>query len=145
MRLILIITSSKQPLSDRGNRVEFDHHGGGIGRAQDNACVLPDPERFISSQHALIQFQNDAYLLTDTSVNGVYLNDSDLPVGKNNTVTLRDGDCLIMGDYELRVVIEPGDNGGSFASQASSAGPDEVKPAVSPWGVPDMQGNTPGM
>jgi len=135
MRLILNVTSSKYPLPDRGGRVEFDHRGGGIGRAQDNACVLPDPERFISSQHALIQFQDDAYLLTDTSVNGVYLNDSDQPVGKDNTVRLRHGDCLTMGDYELRVIIEP----------ETGTAADEVKPLASPWGVPDSRGSAPGI
>jgi type VI secretion system protein len=135
MRLILNVTSNKQPTSDSVNRVIFDHHGGGIGRAQDNACVLPDPERFISSQHAVIQFQDDAYLLTDTSVNGVYLNDSDQSVGKDNTVRLRDGDCITMGDYELRVAIEP----------ETGAESDEVKPPVSPWGVPNTRGNAPGI
>jgi len=147
MRLILNISSNKQPLSDFGNRVEFDRRGGGIGRAQDNACVLPDPERFISSQHALIQFQDDAYLLTDTSVNGVFLNASDQPVGKNNTVTLRDGDCLMMGDYELRVAIEPenhpDNHRGGFAQPEFGAEPDEVQAQPSPWGVPDTPGNAP--
>ena len=105
MRLILYITNSTQPLSDPENRVEFDHRGGCIGRTQDNACVLPDPD--ISRRHAVIQFQDGAYLLTDTSGNGVYLNDSDQPVGKDHTVTLREDDRLIIGDYELRVVLEP--------------------------------------
>jgi len=136
MRLILNVTSNKQPISDSVNRVIFDHHGGGIGRALDNACVLPDPERFISSQHAVIQFQDDAYLLTDISVNGVYLNDSDQSVGKDNMVTLRDGDRLTMGDYELRVTIEP----------EAGAESDEVKPPVSPWGVPNTRGgDAPGI
>ena len=145
MRLILNVTSSKHPLSDHGDRVEFDHCGGGIGRAQDNACVLPDPERFISSQHALIRFQDDAYLLTDTSVNGVYLNDSSQPVGENNTVTLRDGDCLVMGDYELRVAIESANQPGGAGRQENGTEPDYMPPPVTPWGVSDGQENAPGI
>jgi len=145
MRLILNVTSSKHPLSERGKRVEFDRHGGSIGRAQDNTCVLPDPERFISSQHALIRFQDDAYLLTDTSVNGVYLNDSGQPVGENNTVTLRDGDCLMMGDYELRVAIEPVNQQGGAGRQENGIQPDYMPPPVTPWGVSDEQEGAPGI
>jgi type VI secretion system protein len=135
MRLILNVTSNKRSISDSVNRVIFDHHGGGIGRAQDNACVLPDPERFISSQHAVIEFHDDAYLLTDTSVNGVYLNNSDQSVGNDNSVRLSDGDCLTMGDYELRVTIEP----------ETAAESDEMKPSVSPWGIPNTRGNAPNI
>jgi type VI secretion system protein len=135
MRLILNVTNSKHPLSHREERVEFDHRGGSIGRALDNACVLPDPERFISSQHALIQFRDNAYLLTDTSVNGVYINESGQPVGKDNTVRLQHGDFLTMGDYELRVTIEPeaGSEGGGMQSSAS------------PWGEPGLRGNAPSI
>ena len=93
MRLILNASSSKNNLSSSAMRFVFDQRGGSIGRAQDNDCVLFDPDRYISNHHAQIQFKNGAYFLTDTSVNGVFLNNAEEPVGNNNTVKLHVGDC----------------------------------------------------
>jgi type VI secretion system protein len=143
MRLILNLTSRTNQLSDGADRFVFDQRGGSIGRAQDNDCVLPDPKLFVSRKHAVISYQGGTYYLTDTSDNGVFLNYSDQRVGKNNTVALRDGDCLDLGDYEFRVSIDQ-------ANHADSAGQREIDPesggsraAASPWGAPKTQESTP--
>lgn len=139
MRLVLDVTSSKHPLPGQSSHFVFDRHGGGIGRAQGNDCVLPDPERYISSQHAVIRYQEGEYLLTDTSVNGVYLNHSEQPVGRNNSVRLQDGDCLTMGDYELRVSIEPGNHRENLNLPEAGAGSDAAGHVIPPWGVADAE------
>jgi len=81
----------------------FAHQGGTIGRSSDNAWILEDPERFISSQHSKISFENGQYYITDLSTNGTFSNSSAEPIGKGNTVKLNDGDKFSLGDYEFLV------------------------------------------
>ncbi|MEW8507090.1 MAG: type VI secretion system-associated FHA domain protein TagH [Candidatus Thiodiazotropha sp.] len=86
--------------------VTFDKQGGSIGRRNENDWVLPDPERFISGRHALIDFSDDAFHITDLSSNGIFINRSAQPVGKNNRVVLHHGDSFTIGDYDIGVTIE---------------------------------------
>ncbi|MCP4942444.1 MAG: FHA domain-containing protein, partial [Planctomycetaceae bacterium] len=79
----------------------FGPEGGSLGRRQENDWVLPDPERFISGQHALISFSDGQFYITDTSVNGVFLNQSAVPLGKGDLTPLHEGDSLLIGDYEI--------------------------------------------
>ncbi|WP_405234206.1 type VI secretion system-associated FHA domain protein TagH [Lentisalinibacter salinarum] len=109
MALTLEVTSRAQ--RDRlGDHVvrQFGREGGTIGRAEDNDWRLPDPERYISSHHATIDFQAGSYYLIDTSMNGVYINGSDVPVGRAKPQRLFDGDVLRMGEYIISVTIDEG-------------------------------------
>lgn len=100
---------------DKGNRLgelqsrTFAACGGTIGRAPDNDWAIPDPHRYLSSRHALIDFQAGAYYLIDTSRNGVYLNGADTPIGKGHPQRLFDGDRLRMGDLDIKVEITGND------------------------------------
>jgi type VI secretion system FHA domain protein len=101
-------------------RVISDHHkllgprrsqlfgvtGGRIGRSPDNDWVLPDTKHFISSHHATVSFRAGAWLLEDTSRNGVFLNDSDAPISESGAAKLHDGDRLRFGEYEVLVTID---------------------------------------
>src|ERR1700722_9736662 len=102
---LTILTEQREQLGALSSIV-FGVGGGGIGRASDNDWVLPDPQRYLSAHHARIQFRNGAYLLLDTSTNGVYVNDGTVPIGRRNAYPLRDGDRLRMGDYQLAVSID---------------------------------------
>ncbi len=84
----------------------FGPEGGSIGRSADNDWVLPDPERFVSSQHAVIESHGPEYVLTDTSTNGTFINQTDQPLGYGNRQKLIDGDRLLVGDYEIHVSIQ---------------------------------------
>ena len=84
----------------------FGVHGGTIGRATDNAWILPDPERYLSGKHARIDFRAGSYVLVDTSSNGTYINGSQVPLGKYHDYTLKDGDYVRLGEYELLVSID---------------------------------------
>jgi type VI secretion system FHA domain protein len=94
-------TRPAQPMT-----VTFDEEGGSIGRRDVNDWILPDPERFISGRHAQIDFSNDVFYITDLSSNGVFINGSTEPLGKNNRAALEDGDNINIGDYQIDVVIE---------------------------------------
>jgi type VI secretion system protein ImpI len=105
MPLRLCVTSENKSLL--GNRVtmEFAARGGTIGRNRDNDWVLPDPKRYVSGRHALIDFQGDAYYIVDTSRNGVYINNADAPVGRGHPQRLFDGDRVRIGDFAMTCEI----------------------------------------
>ena len=148
MSLTLTLTIGKNFPSDRDNRYVFDEYGGSIGRNQDNDFVLPDPNHYLSRKHALVSFDNGAFYLTDTSENGVFLNHSNQPVGKNNTVRLNHGDCLTLGEYDLDVSIGQTEQSGIQApyETAPESFPEPTpSPHASPWGVEESQDAVPGI
>ncbi|TFG87458.1 MAG: type VI secretion system-associated FHA domain protein TagH [Chromatiales bacterium] len=109
MPLRLRVTSDSKELP-RNERVrEFPAVGGTIGRSPDNDWVLPDDSRYVSSRHAMIDYQGGAYYLVDTSRNGVYVNGADTPVGKGHPQRLFDGDQLWIGEFRIAVDISAGD------------------------------------
>ncbi len=107
LRLRVISDSKELPHKERVR--EFRGVGGTIGRAPDNDWVLPDDRRYVSSRHALIDYQGGAYYLVDTSRNGVYVNGADTPVGQGHPQRLFDGDQLRIGEYEMAVDISASD------------------------------------
>lgn len=83
----------------------FDKKGGKLGRSGDNAFVLPDEEKVVSGEHAVITFKDGKFHYLDTSLNGTRM------VGRNKTIhhqeiLLEDQDTLEIGDYELILSIE---------------------------------------
>jgi type VI secretion system protein len=105
--ITLTVTRSAGSAPPQPMSATFDRQGGSIGRRQENDWVLPDPERFISGRHALIDFRDGAFYLTDISSNGVFLNRSTSPLGKDNWAALQDGDIINIGDYEISVTLPP--------------------------------------
>jgi len=105
MPLRLCITSANKTLLGRKHTVEFVACGGTIGRNPDNDWVLPDPNRYISGRHALIDFQGGTYYIVDTSRNGVYINSADTPVGRGHPQRLFDGDIMRLGDFDIQCQI----------------------------------------
>ena len=86
--------------------ITLNRENASLGRKEDNALVLPDPKRYISGHHALIEFRSPDYFIKDTSVNGVLINDAKIPLGKGNRIKLNDGDRLKIGDYLIEVKLE---------------------------------------
>jgi len=116
MHLTLTITSAQSQSLGSDSCREFGTTGGSIGRVAGNDWVLPDPERFVSSQHAVIKFQEGNFYLTDTSTNGTFVNSADAPVGNGASIKLNEGDVLHIGDYDMQVTI-------TDAHQSSPTGP----------------------
>lgn len=105
MNLILTIEKSPEGISlDRTQQV-FGEEGGDIGRSESNAWMLKDPERFISSRHCSVEFEDGVYYLVDCSTNGTYLNHADQPIGKGERAPLEDGMSITVGDYEFSVTL----------------------------------------
>lgn len=100
-----VISDHYRELGEQRTRV-FGVNGGTIGRAPDNDWVLPDAGRLVSGHHCEIEYRGGAYWLRDTSTNGVFVNDAELPVSSSGPLALRDGDRLRIGDYELVVSVD---------------------------------------
>jgi len=104
MKLMLSVISSNANL-DRSSRITLNQENATIGRHEDNTLVLFDPKRYISSHHALIEYNPPDYFVTDISANGVIVNQSSKPLGKGNKIKLKDGDQINIGDYTLYVKL----------------------------------------
>ncbi|HUL83707.1 MAG TPA: type VI secretion system-associated FHA domain protein TagH [Gammaproteobacteria bacterium] len=104
-----IISRHRQGLGERSVK-EFGRDGGTIGRSLESDWVLPDGQRYVSSRHASIDFRSGSYYVVDTSTNGVYVNDSEQPVGRGNPQRLFTGDRVRIGEYEISVEVDEHDN-----------------------------------
>lgn len=101
MSIVISIVKLPESAVDTKATHTFAIQGGTIGRGSDNQWVLDDPERFISSKHSEISFENGQYYLTDLSTNGTFSNGAAEPIGKGNTIQLNDGDKFALGEYEF--------------------------------------------
>lgn len=110
MPLKLTITSAHNDLMGDDVVREFGEGGGTIGRALQNDWILPDPDKFISGKHAIIDARGGAWYLADVSTNGVYVNNDVEPLGRGNPRRLYDGDRLRMGDFEFTVQLDEGED-----------------------------------
>ncbi|MBA5638837.1 type VI secretion system-associated FHA domain protein TagH [Duganella sp. LX20W] len=108
----------------------FDRLGGTIGRSPGNGLVLDDPGKYISRNHAKIEFQDGGYCLLDIGANPSMVNGR--PVGNGRQAPLNDGDTVVIGPYLLAVVVtpEPGMAGRGAAGGATMYG------AAAPSGQP---------
>mgnify|MGYP005842203905 CR=1 FL=1 len=83
----------------------FDSTGGTLGRSEQSDWYLPDPERVVSSVHAVINFNAGSYSIVDKSTNGLFVNRSVEALGAGNSHLLQHGDILCLGDYEIQVAL----------------------------------------
>jgi type VI secretion system protein ImpI/type VI secretion system protein len=74
-----------------------------IGRAPGNGWVLADPGRVLSRTHCVVALVEGAWVLTDLSANGVFLNGAAEPLTADRRVLLADGDEIRLGDYVMTV------------------------------------------
>src|SRR6202789_3948314 len=106
MTLRLSVVSEHGIRLGQNSTTVFGVHGGTVGRATDNAWILPDPERYLSGKHARIDFRAGSYILVETSSNGSYVNGAQVPLGKYHDYLLKDGDYIRFGEYEFLVSID---------------------------------------
>lgn len=100
-----VISEQYQQLGKLGTRM-FGVTGGRIGRSPDNDWALPDPDRYISSHHAAVHFRAGKWILEDTSTNGLFVNNSDIPLAQQGPYILKDGDRIRMGDYDILISLD---------------------------------------
>jgi len=91
-----------------GSRAEKTLHAGDltVGRGPENGWVLPDPDLLLSRQHCVFEKAGDRYRVIDTSTNGVFLNGSELPLGRNAPAVLSGGDRVRIGRFIIEAAIE---------------------------------------
>ncbi|MFT6913311.1 MAG: type VI secretion system protein ImpI [Paracoccaceae bacterium] len=91
-----------------GGPVEFstDKRGFEIGRDPSMDWTLPDPNRFVSSCHIEIRYENGDYYLYDVSTNGTFINGGSMRVKSPHH--LQQGDKLQIGHYLVIVSLGAG-------------------------------------
>lgn len=97
----LVLTMIKGPES--GKKREIDAASITIGRGDENGWVIADPDRVLSKSHFKIDFREGQYILTDTSTNGVFMNASASPLGRDRQVMLNKGDKITAGPATFSV------------------------------------------
>ena len=134
MKLTLTLTRGDDPQGTPIDSRSFDDRGLTLGRGSENDWVLDDPNRHLSKSHCAIEFDGGEFLVTDTSTNGVFINLSPERLGRGNTIGLRDGDQIGLGEYLVQVQVDAdgaeagaidddfSDLGGGFDAPAESAG-----------------------
>lgn len=99
LHLRLISDGSNQQVTT----YRFTESGGSVGRSQDCDWTLNDTERFISNKHIIIAYVNGAFLVTDTSSNGTFVNNNEQPLGKGNSYNLQVKDIVKLGTFSIQV------------------------------------------
>jgi len=106
MSLTLEIVSYQSRALGQNRYFSFGRDGGTIGRSVEADWSLPDPQCYVSNRHASIDCRSGSWYVIDTSKNGVFVNGSTRPIGRDKPQRLFPGDRIRIGDYELSVAIE---------------------------------------
>ncbi|MET2826744.1 type VI secretion system-associated FHA domain protein [Mesorhizobium shangrilense] len=136
MKLTLVL---KGPDRLMGAQIEKSMENGSlvIGRSPTADWTLPDPDRVISKAHCRIDKDSGGFVLTDTSTNGVEINND--AVGFGLPRLLANGDVLKLGDAVVIVRIENSTQAPPLASSTPRQLPavDRTRIADGPFGLPD--------
>jgi type VI secretion system FHA domain protein len=131
MKLILSVVSNQRGGAAVGTSQSIERGQMVIGRGAGCDWILPDPDSHLSKQHCTVAAAGAGFTVTDTSTNGVFLNNDDAPLGKGRSAGLGDGDRLVLGNYVLEARVS------ALAAQPQSNAPlDEDDP----FGIADIVG-----
>jgi type VI secretion system protein ImpI len=107
MSLVLTLEQGPRPQAMRQASLEDGELV--IGRSAEADWRIDDPDMFVSRAHCTIARGQDGYMVTDTSSSGLFVDDAHNPLGAGNSVALRQGMRLRLGDYVLRVDLQQAD------------------------------------
>lgn len=79
--LTLTVTAVNGAPASTPMTATFGPQGGVIGRNPGVTLVLPDPERTISRQQAIVRYEGGKYLLEDQGANATLVNGAALAPG----------------------------------------------------------------
>ncbi|WP_343616385.1 type VI secretion system-associated FHA domain protein TagH [Novosphingobium sp.] len=105
MTIILVLEKPDTLDNGQPDRITLDRHGAMIGRSPHADWSLPDPRNLVSARHCDISYRDGAYVLTDHSTNGTYLNGDQQRLEQPHR--LADGDRITIGHYAILVSAEP--------------------------------------
>lgn len=103
----LLLTLEQGPRSQVVRQTRLDEGELVIGRSADAGWQIDDPDMFVSRAHCKITGGRDGYYVTDTSSSGLFIDDSDRPLGAGRSTQLQSGMRLRLGDYVLHVEVQP--------------------------------------
>jgi type VI secretion system protein ImpI len=99
----LLLTLEQGPRTQAVRQTRLDEGELVIGRSADAGWQIDDPDMFVSRAHCKISGGRDGYFVTDTSSSGLFINDSDSPLGPSKSTRLQNGMRLRLGDYVIHV------------------------------------------
>lgn len=102
----LLLTLEQGPRTQAVRQTRLDEGELVIGRSADAGWQINDPDMFVSRAHCRITGGRDGYFVTDTSSSGLYINDSDSPLGAGQSTRLQSGMRLRLGDYVVYVDLQ---------------------------------------
>ncbi|RJT40567.1 type VI secretion system-associated FHA domain protein TagH [Mesorhizobium waimense] len=114
----LLLTLEQGPRTQAVRQTRLDEGELVIGRSADAGWQIDDPDMFVSRAHCKISGGQDGYFVTDTSSSGLFINDSDSPLGAGKSTRLQSGMRLRLGDYVLHVDLQTPTGPSLAASQA---------------------------
>ncbi|TIL76872.1 MAG: type VI secretion system-associated FHA domain protein TagH [Mesorhizobium sp.] len=102
----LLLTLEHGPRTQAVRQTRLDEGELVIGRSAEADWQIDDPDMFVSRAHCRITGGPDGYFVTDTSSSGLFINDSDSPLGTGTSVRLQNGMRLRLGDYIVCVDLQ---------------------------------------
>lgn len=120
MSLTLSIVNVERLENGVSLELALDRHGAVIGRSLHADWSLPDPSNHISSTHCEINYRDGAYILTDNSTNGTFVNGATARL--QGPYTIAEGDELVIGHYRILASL----------NAASQTAPPQRAPAPAP-------------
>ncbi|SFN87150.1 FHA domain protein [Mesorhizobium sp. NFR06] len=103
----LLLTLEQGPRSQAVRQTRLDEGELVIGRSADAGWQIEDPDMFVSRAHCKVSGGRDGYYITDTSSSGLFIDDSETPLGVGRSTRLQSGMRLRMGDYVFHVEVQP--------------------------------------
>ncbi|WP_434725265.1 type VI secretion system-associated FHA domain protein TagH [Mesorhizobium sp. RIZ17] len=128
----LLLTLEQGPRSQVVRQARLDEGELVIGRSADAGWQIDDPDMFVSRAHCKISGGRDGYYVTDTSSSGLFIDDSENPLGTGRSARLQSGMRLRLGDYVLHVEVQP--NAGH-----TSIGQAPIANAAPAWSPPQSR------
>ncbi len=125
--LLEIISHQRHAMSEKQSQFVFKAAGGTIGRNSKNDWLIDDPERLISGQHVSVYFENNHFLIIDTSTNGLFINKDQYALG-DKTHIIRNGDVFQLGQYSIQATLVATQSAAVFSSSA----PQEINQHIDP-------------
>jgi type VI secretion system protein len=135
MKLTLTVVASQPGNAPRGAKRALEGDQITIGRGAGCDWILPDPLNHLSKRHCIVAARGANFAVTDTSTNGVFLNEGGEPLGNGKSAALQDGDRLTLGDYVLEARIAAAEE-----TEQRSAPTNEDD---DPFGIADLMVNRP--
>ncbi|MBE1204002.1 type VI secretion system-associated FHA domain protein TagH [Aminobacter carboxidus] len=103
----LLLTLEQGPRAQAVRQTRLDKGELVIGRSPDADWQIDDPDMFVSRAHCKITAGQDGYVVVDTSSSGLFIDDAGNALGSGNSVRLRHGMRLRLGDYVVAVELHP--------------------------------------